>query len=116
MRVFRKLWLDTVLATAFVFGIMLSFQNIGTFKIFDIFDPIADAIDDFKPTDIVFSQLRNDPMADERIVLINVARESRGGITVLVSKINQFKPAVIGMDTFFDVEKDTLEDRMLAKH
>ena len=115
MRVFRKLWLDTVLATAFVFGIMLSFQNIGTFKIFDIFDPIADAIDDFKPTDIVFSQLRSDPIADERIVLINVAKESRGGIAVLVSKINQFKPAVIGMDTFFDVEKDTLKDRMLAE-
>ncbi len=110
---FKKLWLDTVLGTLFIFGIMGAFSSISAFKIFDIFDPIADALGDFQVTDIVFSQLREDPIADERIVLVNIGTESRGSIGIMVDKINQFNPAVIGMDTFFDNPKDTLEDMIL---
>ncbi len=113
MRTLKKLWLDTILGTLFIFGIMGAFASISAFKIFDIFDPIADALGDFQVTDIVFSQLREDPIADERIVLVNIGTETRGSIGVMVDKINQYNPAVIGMDTFFDVPKDTLEDMIL---
>ena len=110
---FRKLWLDTVLGTLFIFGLMGLFNSVSAFKIFDIFDPIADALGDFQVTDIVFSQLREDPIADERIVLVNIGTETRGSIGIMVDKIRQYNPAVIGMDSFFDIPKDTLEDMIL---
>ncbi len=113
---FRKLWLDVILATIFVFGIMGFFSSLTAFKIFDIFDPIADALGDFQITDIVFSQLREDPVADERVVLINIGTEGRGSIAYMIDQINQYNPAVIGVDTFFDFPKeDTLADMYLSE-
>lgn len=111
---FRKLWLDVILGTLFIFGLMGLFKSVSAFRIFDIFDPMADAMGDFQVTDIVFSQLREDPIADDRIVLVNIGAESRGTLGIMVDKINQFNPAAIGMDTFFRVPKDTLEDMILA--
>ncbi len=110
---FRKLWLDVILGTLFVFGLMGLFKSVSAFRIFEIFDPIADALGDFQVTDIVFSQLREDPIADDRIVLVNIGAETRGTIGIMVDKINQYKPAAIGMDTYFYVERDTLEDMIL---
>lgn len=111
---FRKLWLDVILGTLFVFGLMGLFRSVSAFKVFDIFDPIADSLGDFQVTDIVFSQLREDPIADDRIVLVNIGAESRGTVGIMVDKINQFNPAALVMDTFFRVPKDTLEDMILA--
>ncbi|MDW3195768.1 MAG: CHASE2 domain-containing protein [Cytophagales bacterium] len=110
---FRKLWLDVILGTLFVFGLMGLFKSASAFKIFEIFDPIADALGDFQVTDIVFSQLRNDPIADDRIVLVNIGAESRGTVGIMVDKINQHNPAALAMDTFFMIPKDTLEDMIL---
>ena len=110
---FRKLWLDVILATLFIFGLMGLFKSVSAFRIFDILDPIADALGDFQVTDIVFSQLREDPIADDRIVLGNIGTESRGSIGIMIDKINQFDPAVVGVDAFFDIPKDTLEDMIL---
>lgn len=110
---FRKLWLDVILGTLFVFGLMGLFKSVSAFKLFDIFDPIADALGDFQVTDIVFSQLREDPIADDRIVLVNIGAESRGTVGIMVDKINQHNPAALAMDTFFRVPKDTLEDMIL---
>ena len=113
---FRKFWLDVILATIFVFGIMGFFSSITAFKIFDIFDPIGDALGDFQITDIVFSQFRDDPIADERVVLINLGTQGRGEIAFMVDKINQFNPAVIGMDSFFDfLKEDTLADMFMSE-
>ena len=111
---FRKLWLDVILGTLFVFGLMGMFRSVSAFQIFDIFDPIADALGDFQVTDIVFSQLREDPIADDRIVLVNIGAKSRGEIGFMVDIINQHNPAAIGMDTFFFVPLDSLEDAFLA--
>lgn len=113
---FRKLWLDVILGTLFIFGLMGLFRSVSAFKIFEIFDPIADALGDFQVTDIVFSQLREDPIADDRIVLVNIGTESRGGIGIMVNKISENNPAAIGIDTFFFVPgEDTLQDMVLAE-
>ena len=114
MRTIKKLWLDTLLGTLFIFTLMKAFDSMSAFKVFDIFDPIADALGDYQVTDIVFSQFREDPIADERILLVNIGTESRGSIGIMVDKISQYNPAVIGMDTFFDNPKDTLEDMILT--
>ena len=110
---FRKLWLDVILGTLFIFGLMGLFKSVSAFRIFDIFDPIADAMGDFQVTDIVFSQLREDPVADDRIVLVNIGAETRGTLGIMVDKVSQYNPAALAMDTFFYVERDTLEDMIL---
>lgn len=115
---FRKFWLDVILSTIFIFGLMGLFQSVTAFKIFDVFDPIGTAFDDMEFTDIVFSQLRDDPVADDRIVLVNLGdsrQVSRGEIGMMLQIISQYKPACIGIDSFFYLphEDDPEGDMML---
>lgn len=112
---FRKFWLDVILGTAFIFGLMGMFASVTQFRVFDIFDPVGDALGDFDITDIVFSQFREAPIADENILLVNIGNLDRAGIAGLIEIINQHDPAVIGIDSFFDYPKeDTLGDMMLG--
>ena len=110
---FRKFWLDTILGTLFIFGIMGLIYNVSQFQIFDVFDPIGDALADMETTDIVFSQMRERPDADENILLVNIGVEPRGSIAEMVRIINQYNPKVIGIDTFFSSPRDSLQDDYL---
>ena len=65
----RRFILDTFLCTAFIFGLMGLFASLTYFKVFELFDPIGEMFADFELTDIVFSQLQDDPIADDRIVI-----------------------------------------------
>ncbi len=113
---FRRFWLDVILGTIFILGLMGLFSSLTAFKVFDIMDPIGDAFSDMEFTDIYFSQLLDDPIADQDIVLVNIAFESRASIAMMVDSISQHNPAVIGVDTFFDFPKeDTLGDMMLME-
>lgn len=90
------------------------FRSVTAFSVFDIFDPVGDALGDFDITDIVFSQFREAPIADENILLVNIGNLDRAGIAGLIEIINQHDPAVIGIDSFFSFPKeDTLGDLML---
>lgn len=112
---FRKFWLDVILATVFIFGLMFLFAKVTAFKVFDMFDPVGEALGEMQMTDVVFSQLRNDPVADERIVLVNIGNELRPAIAMMLDSISQHNPAVIGIDSFFNYPKeDSLGDIMLA--
>lgn len=111
---FRRFWRDVILGTFFIIGLMLTFVSVSAFKVFDMFDPIGDAFADMEFTDIYFSQLLDDPIADENVVLVNIGLESRAGIAMMIDSISQHNPAVIGVDSFFDYPKeDTLGDMML---
>lgn len=113
---FRKFWLDTILGTIFIFGLMGMFRSVTAFNIFDVFDPIGAAFDDMEFTDIVFSQLRDDPVGDDRIVLVNLSNLQRAEIGMMLKIISQYNPAVIGIDSFFYTPKeDTLGDMMLME-
>lgn len=113
---FKKFWLDVILGTLFIFGMMALISSSAAFKIFDVFDPIGEAFGDMEVTDIVFSQLRDDPIGDDRIVLINIGTESRAAIGAMLQIISQYNPAVIGVDSFFHFPKeDTLGDMMLME-
>ncbi len=103
----RKFWLDTVLATLFIFGFVAVITFVSAFKVFDVFDPIGEAFADMEFTDIVFSKLREDPTADDRIVLVNIGQVSRPEIGIMLNIINQYNPAVVGIDTFFKFQKDS---------
>ncbi len=111
----RRFWGDVILGTVFILGLMGLFASASAFKVFDIFDPIGDALGDMEFTDIYFSQLLDDPVADENVVLVNVALEPRAGIAIMIDSISKYDPAVIGVDLFFDyLKEDTLGDIMLS--
>ena len=113
---FRKFWLDVILATIFIFGLMGLFSSVTAFKIFDVFDPIGEAFSDMEVTDIVFSQLRDEPVADDRIILVNIGTLTRPDIGIMLQIISQYNPKVIGMDSFFYFPKeDTLGDAILEE-
>lgn len=111
---FRRFWRDVILGTIFILGLMGLFASASAFKVFDLFDPIGDALGDMEFTDIYFSQLLDDPVADENVVLVNVGLEPRGGIAILLDSISKYEPAAIGVDLFFRQQKaDTFGDLML---
>ena len=111
---FRRFWLDVILGTIFIFGLMGLFASLTAFKIFDVMDPIGEAFSDMEFTDIYFSQLLDDPTADQDVVLVNIGQEPRASIAMLIDSISQHNPAVLGVDTFFHFPKDdTLGDLML---
>lgn len=112
---FKKFWLDTILGTIFILLMMFAFSKLTYFKIFDVLDPIGDAFADMETTDIVFSQIRGAPTAEEDIVLVNIGQESRAGIAYMISIINQYNPKVIGVDTFFKSPKDSIGDQLLEE-
>lgn len=112
---FRRFWLDVILGTVFIFGLMFVFQRLTTLKIFDLMDPIGDAFQDMEFTDIYFSQLLDDPIADEDVVLVNIGNVDRATIGMMIDSISQHNPRVIGVDSFFDFPKeDTLGDMILS--
>ncbi|MFY0606223.1 MAG: CHASE2 domain-containing protein [Cyclobacteriaceae bacterium] len=113
---FKKFWLDVILGTAFIFGMMAGISSLTAFKVFDIFDPIGQALNEMEMTDIAFSQLRDDPVGDDRIVLVNLSTLQRGEIGMMLQIISQYNPAVIGIDSFFyEPKEDTLGDMMLME-
>lgn len=92
------------------------FSSLTAFKVFDIMDPIGEAFADMEFTDVYFSQLLDDPVADQDVVLVNMGTEPRASIAMMIDSISQHNPAVIGMDSFFDFPKeDTLGDMMLME-
>jgi len=99
----KKLSLQALTITAFVFILMWGISKITDYKFFNAFDPISQALSDFELTDYAFSNLRETPLVDQRIILVNLA-PSRGLIAQQIMQLNQLKPKVIGIDSFFDCE------------
>lgn len=123
----RKFWLDSVLATAFVFLALWGLLRLTQLQVFNAFDSIGEALSDVELTDYVFSNLRDDPSVDENIVLVNIGNLSRRGVAQQISIISKYKPRVIGIDSFFDCKtgqydtvscpqlKDELGNMMLSE-
>lgn len=121
----KKLSLQGLAITAFVFVMMWGVNKIMDLKLFSAFDGMSQAFNEFEITDIVFSELREDPLVDQRIVLVNLA-PTRGLVAQQIMKIKQLNPKVIGIDGFFNCEGglydtlncpqllDTLENLMLS--
>jgi CHASE2 domain-containing sensor protein len=107
----KKFWLNCLLATAFVFVFMWTLSNITKLNLFNAFDPIGQALSDFELTDYAFSNLREDPLVDERIILVNIGKIPRAAIAEQIRIISKYKPKVIGIDGYFNCEgglRDTL--------
>ncbi len=121
----RKFLLQRLSITVIVFVMLLGVNGITDYKFFSAFDPISQALTDFELTDYAFSKLRPDQTVDERIIIINLAL-SRREMAQQIQIINQYKPKVIGIDSFFNCEgnlrdsincpqlKDTLGNLLLS--
>ena len=111
----RKFLLDTVLCSLFIFGIMGVFSSVTYFKIFDLFDPIGDMFSDFEMSDLVMSQLRVAPLASDDIVVVNIANANREEIGYMIQILEQYDPAVIGVDVTFAAPKPYAEDSVFEQ-
>ena len=83
---------------------MYGANQLTSINLFSAFDVIGLALKDFELTDYAFSNLRPDPVVEERIILVNIGTLSRREIAQQIQIINQYKPRVIGFDGFFDCE------------
>lgn len=99
-----KFWFRCIYITAFVFFMLWVASTITDYKLFSAFDPISQALSDFEMTDYSFSELREKPNAEERVVVVNIGHISRRAIAQQINIISQFKPRVIGVDAFFNCE------------
>lgn len=111
----KRFILDTFLCTAFIFSLMGLFSSVTYFKVFEFFDPIGEMFADFELMDIVFSQLQDDPIADDRIVMVNFGVIPREGIARQIEILNKYNPKVIGLDATFDFERSWEEDSALVR-
>ncbi len=100
----KKFWLHSLSITVFVFVMLWGASSVTDLKLFTAFDAIGQALKDFELTDYAFSELREDPAVEQRIVLVNIGNLSRREIAQQIQIINQFKPRVIAVDSFFDCE------------
>ncbi|MEQ8303170.1 MAG: CHASE2 domain-containing protein [Cytophagales bacterium] len=110
----KRILLDSIFGTAFIFFLIGVVFQFSAFGIFDVLDPIGDALKDVETTDIVFSQFRGETNADDNIVLVNIGLLPRAGIAEQINIINKFKPKVVGLDCFFADPKDPIGDSLLA--
>ncbi len=110
----KRILLDSIFGTAFIFFLIGVVFQFSAFGIFDVLDPIGDALEDVETTDIVFSQFRGETTADDNIVLVNIGMLPRAGIAEQINIINKYKPKVIGLDCFFADPKDPMGDSLLA--
>lgn len=99
----KKFWIDSLIATFFVFTVLWSLKQVAQFNVFNVFDPIGKALGDMEITDIAFSKLRIDPPpVDNDVVIINMSTLSRGEFAQQLAYVASLKPRVIGIDSFFD--------------
>jgi CHASE2 domain-containing sensor protein len=112
LKFLQNRWIDSLLATIFIFAVL---RGLSSFLgIFDAIDVVGEALEDVEFTDVVYSNLREDPPADDNIVLVNIGRLPREAIAEQVRIINQYNPKVIGLDTFFPYPKGKANDSTLA--
>ena len=99
----KRVLLRSLYLSFFVFFALFGVASLTKIKIFNAFDPISQALQEFELTDYVFSKLREPPLPDDRIVLVNIG-PSRAAVAEQLRIISKHKPKVIGIDSFFNCE------------
>src|ERR1041384_6220069 len=100
----KTYWYRSSIITVFVFFMLWVGSKISDLKLFAAFDSIGAALSDFHMTDYAFSKLREQPLVDERIVLVNIGTLDRRGLAQEIAMLNSFNPRVIAFDGFFNCE------------
>ena len=119
-KAWKRLLIDSLIAALLILSIEQAlYYAYDNFKLFDILEPIEKAFtqsnDDYELTDFVFARLKNPKPVDDRITLVNIGWLSRVDIAKILETINKHRPAVVGVDTFFRIDKDSLGDATLEE-
>ena len=106
---------DYVFCTLFIY-LFIAFLTWVPAK-FEFLSPLEEALEDFKITDLAFSQLNYAAgvPADTNLVLVNIGKLNRRGITAQLQRINEAEPAVVAIDAFFRFPKQAGEDSLLTR-
>jgi len=81
----------------------------------ELINPLEEALNDFKMTDLVYSTIQEDLEADTNIVLVNIGNLARDEVAEQINIINDYEPKVVGIDAFFRTEKDPEIDQKFEK-
>ena len=109
----KKILLDCLLSTVFVFIVLLLFPALFAA---DFFIPFRNTLSDFQITDITYSKVRDVELvlADTNIVIVDIEEITRLGIAKVIRDINENNPKVICIDRIFKEENKKLDDLVLA--
>lgn len=110
----RILSSKNIISTLIIIIVLKYFSQIFSF---DFLDPIQNTLEDFQINDIVFSKMRdNDKVpVDSNIVLVNIGKLNRYGISVVVNALNRYDPKIIAIDAFFRQRKNPEHDKALEE-
>jgi CHASE2 domain-containing sensor protein len=108
---------DTVFATlsVFVFLILLGMIPIN----FYVLNPMKMALKDFDFNDIAYSkghkgEGKTDSI-ERRVVVVNTGQLDRAELGFLIEKVSAYKPKVIGLDIYFEGEREPEKDSILRE-
>lgn len=105
---------DTVFATISVFIIigLLALLPLNT----GLLNPVKKAFADFDFNDLAYAKVgRKTDSIDTRIVIVNIGMADRALIAGMLEKVASQKPKAIGLDAYFDAERDPESDSLLRK-
>ena len=103
---------DTIFATlsVFVFLILLGLIPIN----FYVLNPMKLALKDFDFNDIAYAKLdKKAKTFENRIVIVNIGHADREAIAYVIEKVSSMQPKVMGLDAFFEGERDPAKDSIL---
>lgn len=115
---FKKM---VIVGTGFVFFVFWLFSLLAQVVSFKAVDPVGEALADFKLTDMIYadpewrqvtSGYKSD--IDSNICVVNIGRTNRDTVGMLIRRINEFSPAVIGVDVVFGPDYGPERDSLLV--
>lgn len=114
MRSLRKIFnLATLTGTITIFAFMFLLQTVAVN--FDFLNIFEQTINNFKISDVYFSQIRdNDNVkADTNIVIVNIGYLPRAALGAQMEVISRYKPKVIGLDAILEGARQPEQDSTL---
>ncbi|WP_338766912.1 CHASE2 domain-containing protein [Bernardetia sp. ABR2-2B] len=113
MRFLRKIFnLATITGTIAIFAFMFLLQTVAVN--FDFLNIFEQTINNFKISDVYFSQIRDNEKIeiDTNIVIVNIGYLPRGGLGAQIEVISRYKPKVIGLDAILRGEARNFQGRL----
>jgi CHASE2 domain-containing sensor protein len=113
MRFLRKIFnLATLTGTIAIFAFMFLLQTLAVN--FDFLNIFEQTINNFKISDVYFSQIRDNEKIeiDTNVVIVNIGYLPRGGLGAQIEVISRYKPKVIGLDALLEGNARSFDGRL----
>ncbi len=114
MRFLRKIFnIATITGTIAIFAFMLLLQTVAVN--FDFLNIFEQTINNFKISDVYFSQIRDNEKIeiDTNIVIVNIGYLPRAGLGAQIEVISRYKPKIIGLDALLTGARKPEQDSTL---